>query len=240
VLPHDHLFFSPAHFVPNRVPPQIYIVARFVSHPKGKSSRATSKPSAALEPKPSDSDAELHEKVPMLHTPATPLEPSPSTTPGSATPNPPANAAYAASSPAPDQLRALARVPEPDGATLHCVAVSAVCCKVGRITVPPALALAAEGFTHAPVAAGAGASAPAAYSHANPPPHWDAVRAMRPHPLKLKEFRKFLAGGWREVPESERWWERALGEEVERTRLERLPSFEGIRKGLEDVREYRA
>ncbi|EIN05655.1 hypothetical protein PUNSTDRAFT_91208 [Punctularia strigosozonata HHB-11173 SS5] len=223
----------------------LYIVARFVSHPKNKSKKPQAMPSAAQvratlqSTGKSDSESELHENVPMLHTPAEPLEAesSPSATPGSVTPNPAANAAYS-SSPAPT-ARAPAATPEPDGATLHCIAVSAICFKIGRITVPPALALAAEGFSHAPPSSSTKEVEIGSYSLANPPPHWTTVRALRPHPLKLRDFRKFLSGGWREVSESERWWEQALGAEVERTRAERLPSFEGIRKGLEDAREYR-
>ncbi|KAH0826097.1 hypothetical protein J3R83DRAFT_5843 [Lanmaoa asiatica] len=36
---------------------------------------------------------------------------------------------------------------EPDGVLLHCVAVSQICFKLGRITIPPAVILASEGFT---------------------------------------------------------------------------------------------
>jgi len=40
-----------------------------------------------------------------------------------------------------------APIVEPDGATLHCIAVAQTCFKWGSITVPPAVVLASEGFT---------------------------------------------------------------------------------------------
>jgi hypothetical protein len=43
-------------------------------------------------------------------------------------------------------LRAEGQESEPDGATLHCVSISQLCFKHGRITVPPAIVLAGNGY----------------------------------------------------------------------------------------------
>ncbi|KAG9310777.1 hypothetical protein JVU11DRAFT_8626 [Chiua virens] len=70
---------------------------------------------------------------------------------------------------------------ELDGATLHCVAVAQVCFKWGRLTVPPAIVLASEGFTRPcgdDVFDGTSAGMHA-YSHANPPPNWIKSQSLR-------------------------------------------------------------
>lgn len=142
-------------------------------------------------------------------------------------------------------LRTQARVhAEPDGATLHCVAVSALCFKIGRITVPPSLALACEGLCSGPEASphanGSGdatksSSAPKPYSHANPPPFWPQVKRLRGSELDLRPMCAFLAGGWREVPEEERWWETAFGGEIEKKRQAGMEVVGALRKGMEEV-----
>ena len=117
---------------------------------------------------------------------------------------------------------------EPDGATLYTIVISQVCFKIGRITVPPGIVFAANGFT--------GVSG---HSLANPHPEWsEAERIVSGHlggsPKKLK---KFLAGGWRDIPESERWWDKSLGERIEAQRVKNISMIEGLRKGLENARE---
>ena len=52
----------------------------------------------------------------------------------------------------------------------------------------------------------------------------------------LKALRDFYAGGWRDVPEGERWWEDALGGEVEERRLRGLGCMQALRKGVEEAR----
>lgn len=116
---------------------------------------------------------------------------------------------------------------EPDGATLYTIVISQVCFKIGRITVPPGIVFAANGLT--------GVSG---HSLANPHPEWsEAGRIMSGHlggsPKKLK---KFLAGGWRDVPESERWWDKSLGERIEAQRVKNISMIEGLRRGLEKAR----
>ena len=140
---------------------------------------------------------------------------------------------------------------EPDGATVHCLAVSEIVCKVGRITVPPALMLAVDGFSRAPPSpssssdpsVSASATPPAPYSHTNPPPHMAHVRAMLgtgaaalDDTRGLRALRDFVASGWRAVPEGERWWEDALGGEVEERRLRGLGAMHALRRGLEEAR----
>ncbi len=133
--------------------------------------------------------------------------------------------------------------PEPDGATVHCLSISETCCKIGRITVPPALVIAIDGFSCAPPS-GSGLSA---YSHADPPPHWERVRKLRGevHALdapkaggrgSLKSLRDFYTKDWRDVPEGKRWWEDALGGEVEERRLRGLGGMQALRRGIEEAR----
>jgi len=117
---------------------------------------------------------------------------------------------------------------EPDGATLYTIVISQVCFKIGRITIPPRIVFAVNGFT--------GVSG---HSLANPHPEWsEAERTMSGHlGGSAKKLKKFLAGGWRDIPESERWWDGSLGEKIEAQRLKNVSMIEGLRKGLEKARE---
>jgi len=108
---------------------------------------------------------------------------------------------------------AAAVAPEPDGATVHCVSVNVVVFKHGRITVPPALALAGEGLGATP-AQGAEARA----------------RALA---LGLSAMRELYLGGWRSVPEgNERWWDVAM-KGLEGRVDKRVGKVKGVREGLE-------
>ena len=117
---------------------------------------------------------------------------------------------------------------EPDGATLYTIVISRNCFKIGRITVPPGIVFAANGFT--------GVSG---HSLANPHPEWsEAERTMSGHlGGSAKKLKKFLTGGWRDIPESERWWDRSLGERIEAQRVKNISMIEGLRNGLEKARE---
>jgi hypothetical protein len=129
------------------------------------------------------------------------------------------------SAPPMDIMAKLAKAlpPEPDGATLHCIAVSVICFKVNRITVPPALVLATSGFV-----AGDAPKPPQA-------PYWDTVQKLT-HGDARKPYLDFLKGGWRNVPVEGRWWDKAL-EGAEVLRKERLEVFCHLRSGLEYARE---
>ncbi|KAF7369248.1 Peptidase A1 domain-containing protein [Mycena venus] len=117
-------------------------------------------------------------------------------------------------------LERAARATESDGAMLYTVAVSQLCYKHGRITVPPAIVLAANGFYAAPAADSTltSSSAGGGYPH-----YWPAVRTLT---ASMPALAKFYAGGWRDVPEGGRWWEDAFMA-CEAERLERLVPFVG-------------
>jgi hypothetical protein len=112
-------------------------------------------------------------------------------------------------------------------ATVHCTSVSQLCFKHGRITVPPAIALATNGYSSPPPS-----SSSPSYSHDNPPPHWSHVRPFVTSP---KDHAAFMRGEWRNVREGERWWEGALGGVVEEQRRANMEVLVGVRKGLSDV-----
>ncbi|KAH7907726.1 hypothetical protein BJ138DRAFT_1137428 [Hygrophoropsis aurantiaca] len=118
---------------------------------------------------------------------------------------------------------------EDDNTTLYCIAISRYCFKHARITVPPSVVLACEGF-----------SAPQTpdiqprYSQTHPPPHWGQVQRLRNSPHGNAEvFREFLKGGWRRVPESQRWWDAALADPIESRRTRNL----GLLKSLSEAME---
>jgi hypothetical protein len=114
------------------------------------------------------------------------------------------------------------RSEEPDGAILNCVAISETCFKIGRITVPPSIALVMNGFSQP--------STGVPYSHENPPPAWRNVKELT---SDLKATRAFLTGGWRDVPPAERWWEHALTGSIEQTRKRNFELLDGLRRSME-------
>ncbi|KAF9017436.1 hypothetical protein BDZ89DRAFT_1074821, partial [Hymenopellis radicata] len=101
---------------------------------------------------------------------------------------------------------------EPDGALVHCVSISQLCFKVGRVTVPPSVVMALNGL-------GPGVHA------------YERMQAM----VEAGTIKKFMTGGWRE--EEDRWWE-AMGEDVEALRRVRAEAMEGMRVGLEGAKFY--
>ena len=128
----------------------------------------------------------------------------------------------------------LASAAEPDGAIVHTVAVSECCFKIGRITVPPALVIAVNGLSTPPLDSG---SSLTEYSKANPPPHWAKVKAIASAPFggSMKKLTELFTGGWRDVPESERWWDSALTGTVEQKRKTRLEVVESLRSRMEET-----
>ncbi|EKM52920.1 uncharacterized protein PHACADRAFT_261613 [Phanerochaete carnosa HHB-10118-sp] len=196
----------------------LYTVIRFVTTKKSKSKKPQVTASAASREKPIPSGDSA--PFPQLHTPATPSGTStPALTDGAAPSNPAERIA---------QL-----LPEePDGATLHCISVCELCFKIGRITVPPAVALALEGFSAPPPPE----SGITKYSHEHPPPNFIKSQQLQapdvPHG-HLRALQKFLKGGWRDVPEGERWWEDALSGEIETRRARNLEAVKGVRLSME-------
>lgn len=191
-----------------------------------KSKKISTKISEKEAPIPSGDNA----PIPVLHTPS---DPSGITTPalmslsGTSTPIPPG------SNPA-ERIAALLPSEEPDGATVNCVSVCELCFKVGRITVPPAIVLALDGYSVAPP------EGDPAYSHANPPPSFVTAQALAETDAAkghMKTLQAFLCGGWRDVPEGQRWWEDALGGDIEERRKRNLEAVIGVRLGLEGAME---
>jgi hypothetical protein len=130
------------------------------------------------------------------------------------------------------QLKEYAKRPEPDGAKLHCVAVSQICFKHGHITVPPSVVFACEGMATTPPKE----TGLASYSKVNPPPHWSRVMELRSPRFgggseKMGEFYK---GKWRDEPEQ--WWQDALGGELESRRSSRTEKLVGLRRAMEEAR----
>lgn len=128
---------------------------------------------------------------------------------------------------------------EQQGATLNCIAISRMCFKFGRITCPPSLVIACEGFSNPLPKAELQFQVP--YSHVNPPPHYKKhVLPLRDPNLdngSLKRINKFLKGGWREVPEDQRWWEQAMGGAIEERRKANMELIDGLRSGMDGLRE---
>jgi hypothetical protein len=169
---------------------QLYVAHRFVSHHKPASRRSAPAVTNGASPK-TDND-----------------NPSSTSTPSDSSTDLREHA-----------VRAATREPEPDGATLHCISVDQVVYKYGRITVPPALVLAGQGFG-ATYAQGAAARA----------------RAVE---LGDKGMRELYRGAWRAVPEGpERWWDAAMDGLEDRIE-QRVARVIGVRVGLEGALDVR-
>lgn len=199
---------------------QLYIVARYVTRPTRRRHARTSPQSISSPPTPENGSLAQN---------------------GSASVE---QAVAALAQADPDQNGVAIRRPpivEPDGAVLHCIAVSQICFKAGRITIPPAIVLASEGFTKPcadEVAIVNGVKGDAnVYSRTNPPPNWTKSQSIRVPPCgSMEAFQAFLQGGWRDVPEGERWWEAALGGSIERKRQANLEVLNALKQGLERTR----
>ncbi|KAF8179334.1 hypothetical protein K438DRAFT_1603951 [Mycena galopus ATCC 62051] len=214
----------------------IWTVSRFVKPPSKSSKRANTEST----PSTTSNGVAAGFGIPTLKTPATPLEGMS----GGETPGGSAND--------PDEVsRALlakaAQKTEEDGALLYTIAVCQLCYKQGRITVPPAVVLASHGFYTAPSSSNTSSfTQPKPDWNANsrktnpPPPYWPAVRGIS---ASMRGLAKFYAGGWRDLPEGERFWEEAFNA-CEAERRERIVPFvgppegraSGLRGGLEGVR----
>ncbi|TFK24182.1 hypothetical protein FA15DRAFT_669828 [Coprinopsis marcescibilis] len=122
---------------------------------------------------------------------------------------------------------------EPDGYQVHTVAISRICFKVGRITVPPTVVLALHGMSSETVPG------------AEEPPHWDKVRDTFAR-LTMKDGKmpstgtfsdaqalaKFLKGGWKDVTDDKlKWWDRAF-DSVRQENNERLQKLRLLVGGL--------
>lgn len=97
---------------------------------------------------------------------------------------------------------------------IHCVAVSQICFKMGRITVPPSLVFATQG-------------------HCLTPEQWGKVQDME----KRGEMQKFLSGGWRDVPESERWWNDVYTP-LEPARRHNIAACDKLKTAMESAKSF--
>ncbi|KAJ7849183.1 hypothetical protein B0H13DRAFT_68084 [Mycena leptocephala] len=213
----------------------IWCISRFVKPPpksKSKSTKAENGIADAIALANGVALASVHAQegetlIPSLKTPATPL----GGMSGGQTPvggdNLNGNGVSEPDKVSQALLARAARATEEDGAVLYTIAVSQLCYKQGRITVPPAVVLAANGFYAASASPPTQTFSLSSFSHArstnSPPPHWPAVRALT---SSMPALARFYAGGWRGVPEGERWWEDAFSA-CEGERRERLVPFVG-------------
>jgi hypothetical protein len=209
---------------------KMFVIARYVSFPKNRHTTKTNSDGAkpSKTPPTSNDFPRLSLRTPAEDsvTPATPGDTSQVDSNLQAEQTAEAMKALAA---------AQAQMTEPDGAVLHCVAVSYICFKHGRITVPPGVILPCEGFSKPPPT-----TSDVPFSPTNPPAHWKKAQALRIAPSgNMPAFAKFLKGGWRDVPEGERWWEDALDGPIEEQRKVNLRMLDCIRKGMEATRSIR-
>lgn len=187
----------------------IYLVAKFVTHPKQKSKSSS---------RPAPRSDHASGSIPNITTPSTPLVTEPST------PGEPAT--VLSMTPASlDAARVDTKlVPKPtlrthddDGALIHCIAVSTYVFKHGRITVPPKVALAMSGFSLGEVG-----------DRSN----WttaSVIRAQKPSPI-----RDFMRGGWKNV--EKKFWEPSP--EVEAERVKRVAALRQLTEGMDGLRAY--
>ena len=240
---------------------QMYMVGKFVSRDKkGRKSKAKAKskaldtsqtpeiaPSSQQQPEDSlvlvdnallNSTASINTNAPTasLHTAASPSSlPTPSSTPGTSTPNPTTSSSGTSSSGSiPPALASL--WPEAEGEVLHCVTVSQLCYKLGRITVPPAVVLAGAGlgaqFVRKDSEPATGTSIPT-NDDERAKAFWSVLRDMRKveRGTKWTKMQETMRGGWREAGDApgERWWEEAMAS-YEEERKKRVALVEGLGK----------
>ncbi|KAG8779596.1 hypothetical protein FRC12_024048 [Ceratobasidium sp. 428] len=109
------------------------------------------------------------------------------------------------------------RTHDDDGALIHCIAVSTLCAKHGRVTIPPNVAFAMSGFS---------------LTEPGSDENWqkaNSIRAQGP-----KAVQAFLRGGWNGVPRDEVWWEPS--EEVERERKRRVELLDLLGRSMDGLR----
>ncbi|EUC58427.1 thioesterase family protein [Rhizoctonia solani AG-3 Rhs1AP] len=102
-----------------------------------------------------------------------------------------------------------------DGALLHCVAVSAVCFKHGRITVPPKVVLATSGYS---------------LTETGDKSNW--LNAKRLRERGRVAMSEFFCGGWK--TEENKFWEISPNLEAERVR--RLVELRKLTEGMNGLR----
>ncbi|KAJ7692573.1 hypothetical protein B0H17DRAFT_933988 [Mycena rosella] len=188
----------------------IWVIARFVKPPskKSKGKGKVKATSASISNEDSNS-ASVSTALPDIVT---------EIANGNASENGPKSGA-SPSATAQALLARAAQVPEVDGALVYTVTVAQLCYKLGRRTVPPAVILAANGFS-APLPSSSPSLSSSLHTPSpsldadarTPPAHWAETRALR---ASIPALKAFYAGGWRETEQG--WWREALaGCEAER------------------------
>ncbi|KAF9228231.1 hypothetical protein BS17DRAFT_328851 [Gyrodon lividus] len=180
----------------------MYLVCRFISYSKNKRKTKTKQDASLVLPEDSPASSGI----------STPVVPSDTE---SATP---------CSEEITKTLTTSLLAEDPDGPTVHCFSISRVCFKVGRITVPPALILACEGFSKPPKSG--------SYSYNTPPPHWIHPHTIRNSSGSLNEYHGFLTRFWRDVAPEDRWWIEPLSGPVEEQRQANLEKLDAIQNGI--------
>ncbi|KAJ7167211.1 hypothetical protein C8R43DRAFT_984511, partial [Mycena crocata] len=125
-------------------------------------------------------------------------------------------------------LAPLAPLKEHDGATVHCVSINQFIFKQGRITIPPALALACDGYSNLALNG-------QSHGPSDPPPHWTRVKEI----IKAggsRALRKYMQS-WKAVPEGERWWESVFTGSIEDRRARNLALIQGVWTGMQGARD---
>ncbi|CAE7085804.1 unnamed protein product [Rhizoctonia solani] len=192
----------------------IYLVAKFVSHPKKTKSGSQTKHSHNLHTKPT--------AIPTITTPSTPLVTETST------PAEPATQVNGALAPldastvdtklAPNTPpKPTLRTHDDDGALIHCIAVSTYCFKHGRITVPPRVVLAMCGFS---------------LTEVGDENNWTSANALRDR--RSYRISDFLRGGWKS--EENKFWE--ASPKVEAERMRRAADLKKLTEGMDGLRMY--
>ncbi|KAF6750258.1 hypothetical protein DFP72DRAFT_818004, partial [Ephemerocybe angulata] len=132
---------------------------------------------------------------------------------------------------------------EPDGSLVHTVVVAKLCFKAGRLSIPPSIVLASNGFT-TPTSSRRVTLSSSRDSHPQLalPSHWAKLKriASPAHGGSIAKLYAFYRGRWRDAQDvnrdSELWWETALGGYVEVHRSAALTDLRGLQEGLECAR----
>ncbi|KAG9119116.1 hypothetical protein FRC07_006026 [Ceratobasidium sp. 392] len=106
------------------------------------------------------------------------------------------------------------RTHDDDGALIHCVAVSTLCARHGRVTIPPNVAFAMCGFS---------------FSKPGSDENWKKATTLRAEGPEAVQ--QFLRGGWNT---GEAWWEPS--EEVESERKRRVELLSLLGKSMDGLR----
>ncbi|KAH7335788.1 hypothetical protein B0J17DRAFT_630021 [Rhizoctonia solani] len=112
-------------------------------------------------------------------------------------------------------LKPILQTHDVDGALLHCVAVSAICFKHGRVTVPPNVVLATSGYS---------------LTELGDNTNW--LNAKRLRERGRTAMAEFFRGGWK--AEKDIFWE--VGPRVEAERLKKLDELKKLTEGMNGLR----